>query len=48
MLLLSLGDTQLAAGRKIQAVETYRSISLDESIEVSHRALAKDKIAAIE
>ena len=46
-LLISIGDTQLAAGRKDDALKTYRSIVADESNESGIRKLAEEKIAAM-
>ena len=46
-LLISVGDTQLAAGRKDDALKTYRSIVADESNEAGIRKLAEEKIAAM-
>ncbi|HQZ63934.1 MAG TPA: DUF4838 domain-containing protein [Planctomycetaceae bacterium] len=45
-LLLTVGDTQLAAGQKDEALATYKSILADESTESTLRKLAEEKIAA--
>ncbi|MGE0609528.1 MAG: DUF4838 domain-containing protein [Pirellulales bacterium] len=46
-LLIGVGDAQLAAGRKDEALKTYRSVVADESNEARHRELAEEKIATI-
>jgi len=44
-ILLSQGDTQLAAGRKDEALATYKSIAADSAMEPRLRKLAEQKLS---
>ena len=45
--LLSLGDTLAAAGRKSDAIKAYRSVLEDESAAAGHRREAKERIGQL-
>jgi hypothetical protein len=47
-MLLALGETLASAGRKDQALTTYRTLLADESVDISHRKEAEEKIRALE
>ena len=47
-MLLSLGETLAAAGRKDEALAAYRAALADDSVEAGHRTTAEEAIKAIE